>query len=114
MGKYPIILGQASNMRKAAYILKGEFISVCVVSQLPFMKPHICRMDHKSTKFFPDNGVQIKDFIYAMNFDPVANTTKYVGGHQMDRFMTFKKANNCDNGPWGFLPSKSVAGAYVF
>ena len=67
----------------------------------------------KRTEFFPDNGVQIKDFIYAMNFDPVANTTKYVGGHQMDRFMTFKKANNCDNGPWGFLPSKSVAGAYV-
>lgn len=64
-------------------------------------------------KFFPNNGVQIKDFIYAMDFDPVANPTKYVGGHQLDRFMTFKKANNCDNGPWGFLPSKSVAGAYI-
>lgn len=64
-------------------------------------------------KFFPNNGVQIKDFIYAMNFDPVANPTKYIGGHQLDRFMTFKKANDCDNGPWGFKPSKSVAGAYV-
>lgn len=64
-------------------------------------------------KFFPDNGVHIKDFIYAINFDPVKNPTKYVGGHQFDRFMTFKKANNCDNGPWGFKPAKSVAGAYV-
>ncbi|RGV47667.1 RagB/SusD family nutrient uptake outer membrane protein [Bacteroides intestinalis] len=64
-------------------------------------------------KFFPNNGVHIKDFIYAMNFDPVKNTNKYEGGHQLDRFMTFKKANNCDNGPWGFLPAKSLAGAYV-
>lgn len=65
-------------------------------------------------KFFPDNGVQIKDFIYAMPFDPVKIPTKYVGGHQLDRFMTFKKANNCEpTGPWGFLPAKSLAGAYV-
>ncbi|MGN0048046.1 MAG: RagB/SusD family nutrient uptake outer membrane protein [Bacteroides sp.] len=64
-------------------------------------------------KFFPNNGVQIKDFIYAMPFDPVKIPTKYVGGHQLDRFMTFKKANNCDIGPWGFKPAKSVAGAYV-
>ena len=64
-------------------------------------------------KFFPNNGVHIKDFIYAMNFDPVKNTNKYEGGHQLDRFMTFKKANNCNNGPWGFLPAKSLAGAYV-
>ncbi|MDO5418874.1 MAG: RagB/SusD family nutrient uptake outer membrane protein [Bacteroides sp.] len=64
-------------------------------------------------KFFPDNGVHIKDFIYAMDFDPVKVPTKYVGGHQLDRFMTFKKANNCDNGPWGFVNAKSVAGAYV-
>lgn len=64
-------------------------------------------------KFFPDNGVHIKDFIYAINFDPVKNPVKYVGGHQLDRFMTFKKANNCDVGPWGFLPAQSLAGAYV-
>lgn len=64
-------------------------------------------------KFFPNNGVHIKDFIYAMDFDPVAIPTKYVGGHQLDRFMTFKKANNCEIGPWGFIPAKSVAGAYI-
>lgn len=65
-------------------------------------------------KFFSTNGVHIKDFIYAMDFDPVAIPTKYVGGHQLDRFMTFKKANNCDEvGPWGFLPSRTVAGCYV-
>ena len=64
-------------------------------------------------KFFPNNGVHIKDFIYAMDFDPVKVPTKYVGGHQLDRFMTFKKANNCNIGPWGFIPAKSIAGAYV-
>ncbi len=65
-------------------------------------------------KFFSTNGVHIKDFIYAMDFDPVAIPTKYVGGHQLDRFMTFKKANSCDNtGPWGFLPAQSLAGCYV-
>lgn len=64
-------------------------------------------------KFFPNNGVHIKDFIYAMDFDPVKIPTKYVGGHQLDRFMTFKKANNCNVGPWGFIPAKSVAGVYV-
>lgn len=64
-------------------------------------------------KFFPNNGVQTKDFIYAMDFDPIAMPTKYVGGHQLDRFTTFKKANNCDVGPWGFTPSQSVAGAFI-
>lgn len=64
-------------------------------------------------KFFPNNGVHIKDFIYAMDFDPVKIPVRYVGGHQLDRFMTFKKANNCDIGPWGFVPAKSVAGVYI-
>lgn len=65
-------------------------------------------------KFFPDNGIHIKDFIYAVNFDPVKNPTRYIGGHQLDRFMTFKKANSCDGmGPWGFVPAKSLAGAYI-
>jgi hypothetical protein len=64
-------------------------------------------------KFFPDNGVQIKDFIYAMPFDPASLGFNYVGGHEFDRFCTFKKANNCDPGPWGYQPSKSVAGAYI-
>lgn len=64
-------------------------------------------------KFFPNNGVHIKDFIYAMDFDPVKVPTRYVGGHQLDRFMTFKKANNCNIGPWGFIPAKSVAGVYL-
>ena len=64
-------------------------------------------------KFFPNNGVHIKDFIYAMDFDPKKIPIRYVGGHQLDRFCTFKKANNCSPGPWGFIPSKSVAGAYI-
>lgn len=65
-------------------------------------------------KFFPNNGVHIKDFIYAVDFDPVKVPVNYVGGHQLDRFTTFKKANNCDDaGPWGFKYPKSVAGAYI-
>jgi hypothetical protein len=64
-------------------------------------------------KFYPDNGVQIKDFIYAMPFDPATLGFNYVGGHEFDRFCTFKKANNCNPGPWGYQPAKSVAGAYI-
>lgn len=64
-------------------------------------------------KFFPDNGVQIKDFIYAMEFDPEKLGSSYSGGHEMDRFSTFKKANSSTPGPWGFKNSKSCAGTYV-
>lgn len=64
-------------------------------------------------KFFPDNGVQIKDFIYAMPFDPESLGANYSGGHELDRFLSYKKANNTTPGPWGFAPSKSCAGTYV-
>ncbi len=64
-------------------------------------------------KFFPNNGVQIKDFIYAMPFDPETLGANYSGGHELDRFLTFKKANQAEPGPWGFQPSKSCAGVYV-
>lgn len=64
-------------------------------------------------KFFPDNGVQIKDFIYAMPFDPATLGASYNGGHELDRFLTYKKANSTTPGPWGFVPSKSCAGTYV-
>ncbi len=64
-------------------------------------------------KFLPDNGVQIKDFIYAMQFDPETYGSTYSGGHELDRFCTFKKANSSTPGPWGFAPSQSCAGVYV-
>lgn len=65
-------------------------------------------------KFFPDNGVQIKDFIYAMPFDVATLGDSYEGGTQMDRFLGFAKANNClEVGPWGFLPQKSLGGIFL-
>jgi hypothetical protein len=64
-------------------------------------------------KFYPDNGVQIKDFIYAMPFDPATLGANYVGGHEFDRYTTFKKANNCNPGPWGYTPGKSVGGCWA-
>jgi len=47
-------------------------------------------------KFFPDNGLQIKDFIYAVDFDPErigAGTWKYAGGTEMYRWWVFRKAS---------------------
>ena len=70
-------------------------------------------------KFFPDNGVKIKDFIYAVEYDPASLGNSYDGGHELDRFLIFKKANKCKddagnaNGPWGFQPAKSCAGTWV-
>lgn len=76
-------------------------------------------------KFFPENGLDedgniiVKDFIYAMPFDPGSLGANYSGGHELDRFCTFKKANKCvdskgnSTGPWGFSPAKSCAGVYV-
>jgi hypothetical protein len=64
-------------------------------------------------KFFPDNGVQIKDFIYAMPFDPASLGTDYTGGHEFDRFTTFRMSNKCNPGPWGYTPGKSVGGCWT-
>ncbi len=64
-------------------------------------------------KFFPNNGVQIKDFIYAMEFNPKKLGNSYSGGHELDRFLTFKKANSSTPGPWGFKNAMSCAGTYV-
>lgn len=76
-------------------------------------------------KFFPDNGLDdngniiVKDFIYAMPFDPASLGSSYSGGHELDRFCTFKKANGTTDskgntmGPWGYVPAKSTAGSFV-
>ena len=69
-------------------------------------------------KFFPNNTTlalngEIKDFIYVMPFDPNTLGQSYSGGHTLDRFMNFKKANKTTPGPWGFQPAKSTAGIYV-
>lgn len=67
-------------------------------------------------KFFPDNGVHVKDFIYAVDFDPqrIGNGGwKYAGGHEMNRWWDFRKATLCEPTYWGWTPSNSIAGIYL-
>jgi len=62
-------------------------------------------------KFFPDNGVHIKDFIYALDVDPA---TKADGTETWYRWFACKKDANCEPaGLMGWIPSKSVAGTFV-
>ncbi len=70
-------------------------------------------------KFCPDNGVQIKDFIYAMPFDPVTLGTGYDGGTELDRFLSFRNCNETTDasgnpcGPWNFQNSSNGGGIWV-
>ena len=67
-------------------------------------------------KFFPDNGVHIRDFIYAVDFDPEKygnGTWKYAGGHELNRFWDFKKYNLLEPCIWNWTPKNSVAGVYI-
>lgn len=58
-------------------------------------------------KFMPDNGPQIKDFIYAMPFDATTRT-----GLTYARFRSWKKANT-GTSYYGFALSKSVGGVFA-
>jgi len=67
-------------------------------------------------KFFPDNGVQIKDFIYAVDFDPQKYGNggwKYAGGTEMNRWWDFRKSSLCKPNPLGWKPENSIAGIYI-
>lgn len=67
-------------------------------------------------KFFPDNGVQVKDFIYAVDFDPekIGNGGwKYAGGHEMNRWWDFRKQTLCKPNLWNFKPQNSIAGIFI-
>ncbi len=61
-------------------------------------------------KFFPDNGVHIKDFIYAFDVDPA---TKPSGTTTWYRWFGFKKDGLCFPYTFGWLNPKSVAGQTV-
>lgn len=61
-------------------------------------------------KFFPDNGVHIKDFIYALDVDPA---TKGDGTTTWYRWFGLKKDGLCLPSPLGWAASKSVAGNHV-
>lgn len=67
-------------------------------------------------KFFPDNGVHIKDFIYAVDFDPAKlgnGGWKYGGGHEMNRWWDFRKTGYLDRCTWGWVPTNSQAGIMI-
>lgn len=65
-------------------------------------------------KFYPDNGVQIKDFIYAVPFDPeTLGGNQYYAGHEMNRWFDFRKYGMCDIQTWGWKPVNSTAGIYL-
>lgn len=58
-------------------------------------------------KFFPDNGVHIKDFIYAVDFDPQrigGGEWKYAGGTEMNRWADFRNAELLSPNTWGWRP----------
>lgn len=67
-------------------------------------------------KFYPDNGVHITDFIYAVDFDPEklgAGGWKYAGGTEMNRWWDFRKYTSCTPPFWGWTPVNSIAGIYI-
>lgn len=61
-------------------------------------------------KFYPDNGVHIKDFIYALNVDPQTNSA---GTTTWYRWFGFKKDGLCLPYSLGWENPKSVAGNTV-
>lgn len=61
-------------------------------------------------KFYPDNGVHIKDFIYALNVDP---QTQPKGSTTWYRWFGFKKDGLCRPYSLGWENPKSVAGNTV-
>ena len=61
-------------------------------------------------KFYPDNGVHIKDFIYALNVDPA---TQGDGTTTWYRWFGFKKDGLCVPYTLGWKPELSLAGQTV-
>ncbi|MCR4603534.1 MAG: RagB/SusD family nutrient uptake outer membrane protein [Prevotella sp.] len=59
-------------------------------------------------KFYPNNGVQIKDFIYAMPYDAETQT-----GMQYMRPCIWRQANKVDPSYFGMKLSKSVGGNFA-
>lgn len=59
-------------------------------------------------KFFPDNGVHIKDFIYAMPYDRSSAQGMYYGRHR-----TFRRIDDGNGGYYGGKMGNSCAGNYA-
>jgi hypothetical protein len=64
--------------------------------------------DSYRKKFFPDNGVQIKDFIYAMPYDCSSAQGMFYG-----RFRTFRRIDDGNGGYYGGKMGNSCAGNYA-
>lgn len=67
-------------------------------------------------KFYPDNGVHIRDFIYAVDFDPEklgGGGWKYAGGTEMNRWWDYRKSTSCKPNFWGWSPTNSIAGIMI-
>lgn len=65
-------------------------------------------------KFYPDNGVHIKDFIYTCPFDPATlGGAQYYAGHELNRFWDYRKSAMCKPNFWGWKPENSIAGIYI-
>lgn len=64
-------------------------------------------------KFFPDNGVQIKDFIYAIPMDPWTYGNGYWGGWQPNRFFDYRASGNMTVGTFTWKPYEVPAGVFV-
>lgn len=64
--------------------------------------------DSYRKKFFPDNGVHIKDFIYAMPYDSRSAPGMYYG-----RFRTFRRIDDGNGGYYGGTMGNSCAGNYA-
>lgn len=61
-------------------------------------------------KFFPDNGVHVKDFIYALDVDPDG---KADGTATWYRWFGFKKESQCNPHSLGWEPTLSIAGIFA-
>jgi hypothetical protein len=74
---------------------------------------HFDLSDSYRKKFMPDNGVQIKDFIYAV---PYQNNDTSVGANTFARFQFWPKFNDDGNGGGGLFGislSKNAGGIFV-
>ncbi len=63
------------------------------------------------SKFYPNNGSQIKDFIYAMPYEAVSDNASS-SGMQYSRPLTWRKANDAGGSYYGCVLTKSAGGNF--
>ncbi len=90
--------------------MTNEKLSACVAVCDDIINSGLFEVgDGYRKKFFPDNGSQIKDFIYAMPFDWDTETMDYA------RYLTYRWYAKLSQGFYGWnLPSGNMGGFYIF